>query len=598
MSSTRVGNRSTFAIFKNRNFSLLWFGQLISSIGSALTTLAASVLVFRETGSTLSVGLMLIATSGPTIAIGLLAGVFVDRYDRKRIMLIADLLRGLLILLIPSLIHLHLNWLYIIVALTSGISQFFDSAHASVLPEVASDEELSSANALMSVSSVGSQMIGFAAAGMIVAKLPVEWAFYLDAASFGVSALLILFTSLPTLPAIESTSLRAIGENLKAGLRVVGTVPVLRSLFLIAGPIFLLIGFQNTLLLPFALNELQGTEFHFGLQQAADAIGVALGSLIMVRYIDRIREGQWLVISYVAMALISIWYSFAHSIYLGIFLTGLIGVVNAPSYIGRQLLIQRFTPREARGRVNSAFFVVRDVTFVLGMSLAGLADLFDIRLMMLYSSYVFLGLGLVVLVLPGLGQPAAQWKRTLALLSGAEAAPRLGAGRPATLEEVQRFIHQMPQLMGMSPKEQAQLTSETLVVDSPAGQVITYRGEISTMAYFILKGSVGVGYMGDGEYVIVNYLREGNFFGEVAALTGSKRTANIITEEASQFLIIPSKTLQRLAHKHEGLRQMFYATMAQRLSVIELPRGIVLDQDLLRELRTIQPETELEPSLA
>lgn len=118
------------------------------------------------------------------------------------------------------------------------------------------------------------------------------------------------------------------------------------------------------------------------------------------------------------------------------------------------------------------------------------------------------------------------------------------------------------------------------------------------MAYFILKGSVGVGYMGDGEYVIVNYLREGNFFGEVAALTGSKRTANIITEEASQFLIIPSKTLQRLAHKHEGLRQMFYATMAQRLSVIELPRGIVLDQDLLRELRTIQPETELEPSLA
>ena len=136
---TNAQSNSPFAIFRNRNFTFMWTGQLVSSIGSALTTLAASVLVFRETGSALSVGLMLIATSGPTIVIGMLAGVFVDRYDRKRIMLVSDLLRAILIFLIPSLIHLHLNWLYVIVALTSGITQFFDSAHASVLPEVASD---------------------------------------------------------------------------------------------------------------------------------------------------------------------------------------------------------------------------------------------------------------------------------------------------------------------------------------------------------------------------------------------------------------------------------------------------------------------------
>ncbi len=85
---------STFSVFKGRSFTLLWSAQLISSMGSALTTLASSILVFRITGSALSVGLMLIATSGPTILIGLLAGVFVDRYDRKRIMLISDLLRA------------------------------------------------------------------------------------------------------------------------------------------------------------------------------------------------------------------------------------------------------------------------------------------------------------------------------------------------------------------------------------------------------------------------------------------------------------------------------------------------------------------------
>ena len=97
---------SMFSVFRNRSFTLLWVGQLISSMGSALTTLAASILVYRLTGSALSVGLMLIATSSPTILIGLIAGVIVDRYDRKRIMLISDLLRAVLIFLIPFLIPL------------------------------------------------------------------------------------------------------------------------------------------------------------------------------------------------------------------------------------------------------------------------------------------------------------------------------------------------------------------------------------------------------------------------------------------------------------------------------------------------------------
>ena len=581
---------SLFSIFGNRAFSNIWLAQLISSMGSALTILAASVLVFRETGSTLSVGLMLIATSGPTLAIGLLAGVFVDRYDRKRVMLSADLLRAILIFLIPFLIPFSIYWLYIIVAISSGVTQFFDSAHASMLPEVASDEELSSANALMSISSIGSQMIGFALAGFIVANLPVQWAFYLDAASFVISATLILITRLPTLPAIEDTSLSAIGENLKAGLRVVTGIPILRSLFMVAAPIFLLIGFQNTLLLPFALKELHGTEFDFGLQQAAEAVGISIGSLVMARLADRIREGQWLVISYVLMAFGNIWYSRAHNIALGIFLIGAIGVVNAPSYIGRQLVIQRSTPREMRGRVNSAFFVVRDVTFVMGMSLAGLADVFDMRLMFLYASYIFLAVGLTVLILPGLSQPATQWRRTIALLRGIEAAPRLGAGRPATMSEVERLINHMPELAGLSQKERVRLASETLVAESKPGEIVTYRGEISSMAYFILKGSVGVGYIKDEEYIILNYLHAGDFFGEVAALTGLQRTANVITEEPCEFLILPSKVVQRLAHNHEGLRRMLQATMAQRLSMNEMPHGIGLDQGLLRELRTSQSD--------
>ncbi len=585
-----------FSVFRNRSFSLLWVGQFISAVGSALTMLASSILVYRITGSALSVGLMLIATAGPTILIGLIAGVFVDRYVRRRILLVSDLARALLIALIPALIQFSFVWMYVIVALTSAITQFFDSAHASLLPEVATEEELASANAFMAISSVGSTMIGFAAAGWIASSLGIQWAFYLDAVSYLISAGLILGTHFADRGIEQKSSLVAIGHNLRAGLREVAQVPILRSLFLVVIPIFLIFGLQNSLFLPFVVKALGGTELDFGLQQAAEAIGIALGSLIMARVADRIREGQWLAISYLLMAVASIWYSFSTTVDLAIFLVGVSGFVNAPSFIGRQLVIQRETPREMRGRVSSVFFVVRDVMFVIGMSLAGLADVMDVRLLFLISSVGLLAAGTVVLVLPGLGQPAAEWRRTLSLLRGAEAAPRLGAGRAATLFEIDRFVECMPEMAGMGLKERQDLAAQTLVAEAPPGKIVVYRGEKSDAAYFILKGSVGAGYIRDMEYVVAAYLREGDFFGEIAALTGSARTANVIAEEDSRFLIIPAKVMRQLTEQYDGLRRVFLNTIAERLGKMELPHGTLLDQQLLRELRTSAPETELQES--
>ena len=83
-----------FAVFRKRDFSLMWTAQLVSTIGSSLTDLAAGILVFRITHSVLNVGLTLMVTAIPTLLVGLVAGVFVDRFDRKRILLASDLLRA------------------------------------------------------------------------------------------------------------------------------------------------------------------------------------------------------------------------------------------------------------------------------------------------------------------------------------------------------------------------------------------------------------------------------------------------------------------------------------------------------------------------
>ena len=592
MSERREGGAATFAVFRNRAFLLLWIGQLVSGMGSALTTLASSILVYRITNSAASVGLMLIATAGPTIFVGLLAGVFVDRYDRKRILLAADILRAIAVFLIPFLVPSNVIWLYIIVALSSAIAQFFDSALASVLPELATDEELSAANSLMAISSVGSTTVGFAAAGVLASSDSINLAFLANSATYAISAFLVFVTRIPPSPTVEDTSVRAIGRNLQSGLRAVLETPILRSLFLLVVPIFLIFGLQNTLFLPFAIKTLGGTEFEFGLQQAAEAVGIAVGSLLMARVADRIREGQWLVISYILMSFAGVAYALSTSMGIAIFLIGVAGIVNAPSFIGRQLVIQRSTPRELRGRVNSAFFVVRDVMFVLGMSMAGLADFVSLRLLMFVSSLGMLAAGIAGMVMPGLGQPVAEWKRVLNLLIGVEAAPRLGAGIAATVEDIDRFIAHRPELGAMGLKERQRLAAETHVAEAPGGKMIIYRGEVSNAAYFILRGSVGVGYIKDDEYVILRILHEGEFFGEVAALTGSVRTANVITEEESEFLIVPSKVLRRLADQYGNLKEVFYTTIAERLSVTDLPIGTKLDQGLLRELRSNAPKSE------
>jgi len=576
---------STFAVFRNRAFLLLWCAQVVSAAGSALTALGASILIYRLTGSALSVGLILIATSGPAIIVGLVAGVFVDRYDRKRIMVAADLVRAVLIGLIPTLTESHGAWLYVLVALSSAVTQFFESALSSVVPEVAHDTELAAANALLATASVGATTLGFAAAGGLAATFGITWAFYLNAGSFLISAACTLAMRLPPWKPVENTSLGAVGRNLRAGFEVVQSTPALRSLFVLFGPVFVVFGLQNSLALPFLSSALDGTELEFGMLQAAEAVGIALGSLAIIRIADRIQSGQWLTISFLLMSVTSAWFAFSAQVPIAIFLLGLSGVVNAPSYIGRQLVIQRATPRHARGRVNSTFFVLRDLMSVIGMAMAGLADAFGVRPVYLVSSIGLLGAGGLAIALPGIRQPLGQWKRILSLLRGVEAAPRLGGGRPTETRELARFVAAFPELGGMSHLDLDRLRKDTLVAQVPGGKVVVYRDELSDAAFFVLRGSVGVGYRRGDEYVILNYLGPGEWFGEVAALTGSPRTATVITEEETELLVIPAGSLRRLAARFDNLRGLLLRTITERLSAMDVSVAGTLDQESLRELR-------------
>lgn len=578
---------SPFSVFRNRNFTFLWSGQFVSTIGSSLTSLAASILVYRLTGSAASVGLMLMATAVPSIFLGLIAGVFVDRWDRKRIMIGADLARALLVACIPLLVAQNILWLYVIVLVSSAVTQFFDPAHASVLPEVATDEELAAANSFLAISSFGSTAVGFAASGLIASAFSIDLAFYLDAVTFVFSALCVSFVSIRPMAVEEETSVAVVFRNMRRGFQALWSTPILRSILFLVPLVGLSFGLWNSLLLPFARQALNATEFEYGIQEGLTSVGFVAGSLLMARVASRLREGQWLVLSYLSMGVVGLIYARLETIWIAIVMVMVSGFANAPAGIARNLIVQRNTPREARGRINSVFFVTRDVAFLFGMAGAGFADVLGVRLMMVVSAALVLVPGVLSLVLPGLGQPAAEWRRRMMLLRAAPTLTR-ATGRMATLADLDLLASKVPALVALPARDRKELVSASSVIEAEPGQVIVRRGDEGDAVYFILRGQLVAGIVEQsGAQRALETLQTGDFFGEIAALTGSKRTANVIADSPSTLMEVPAPVFRRVIAVAQ-LSELVHAKLLQRMmrvSLADLPRFAGTDQETLRDLR-------------
>ena len=585
--ATLPAQPSPFAVLRNGRFVRLWTAQLVSTIGDALTSLAAGIIVYERTGSALSVGLMLMATAVPALIFGLIAGVVVDRYDRKRIMIAADLIRAGLVFTIPFLVPGSVIWLYVIVMLSASVTQFFAPANDSILPEIASEEELGAANAIMAIAQFGSTAVGFALAGLLATFNSIEAVFWIDSGTFLFSALMIATVKIAPLVVTELTTVREMIRNLTFGAKFIWRTPILRSMNLVKIPVLISFGLQNVLLLPFAIIALSATTFEYGLQEGLTSVGFVLGSLAMARLSDRLREGQWLVVSYLGMGFFGLVYALQTNVWVAIALISVSGALNAPSFVASRLINQRNTPREMRGRVFSTSSVITTVVFLVGMGLAGLADIIDVRIMFVAASVVVIGAALVTAILPGLGQPAAEWRRAIGLLRGAGSAPGMALGRPASVADIEMLLGYQPALAGLPPREREALINRARVRDAAAGTAITRTGDASDSAFFVLGGRLVAGVTSsEGTNRTLSTMGPGDLFGEIAALTGSLRTADVVAEEDSTLLEVPSETLRKLMAIPD-FSQVVHGKMSERLartaSIADLPRFGGIDQAALRQ---------------
>jgi MFS family permease len=326
---------SMFAVFRRRDFTLLWIAQLVSTAGSALTDLAAAIFVWRVTESALAVGLTLMVTAIPSLIVGLLAGVYVDRHDRKRIMILTCLIQAAVVGLLAIVIGIDtiaLPGLYLLLLTNAGVKQFFDPAHDSLIPEVASDEELAAANSFLSIASFGSTAIGFAGAGLLAGSVGLSWAFIIDGATFLFAAgCIALMGTYPMPTPDDDASVAVIIANLKSGMGTLFGTPVIRSLFVVGTLMFFSFGLWNVLLLPFSLKVLGATEFQYGLQEGLTSVGFVAGSLFMARFSKLLPESVWIVVAMVGMGICGIMYGLSTQIGVAIALVTVSGFLNSPS---------------------------------------------------------------------------------------------------------------------------------------------------------------------------------------------------------------------------------------------------------------------------
>jgi CRP-like cAMP-binding protein len=268
------------------------------------------------------------------------------------------------------------------------------------------------------------------------------------------------------------------------------------------------------------------------------------------------------------------------------------GFLQPPSSVSRSVLLQRATPREMRGRVFSAFYVMRDVIFLIGMAGAGLADVVDIRLLIVVaSSLLFMSAG-ITLFAPGMG--IGTWRAASERLRAAGAAPGLAQApaRAATVADFERLAVRIGAFGKLSPEQRAEFLGSATHREVPAGTRVIEHGDVATSAYFILDGSATAGIPDEDGYRGLSTMGSGDFFGEIAALTGSARTADVVTDVPTVLLEVPADGL-RAAMQVPEIQKLVSATLATRLMRTEnadLPRLAGVDQETLRDLRTPRPD--------
>ena len=383
------------------NFRKLWLSHVISSFGDALTNLALLITAQRLTGSTAAVATTAVAVALPQLLFGLFAGVLVDRWDRKRVMIASDLARAFLVLGFLAVSSPDRMWLlYVVAFVQASIGTLDNPARSSVVPQIVGTDDLLAANSFFQSTMVIVGVAGTATAGVIAGVFDtLAPAFIVDAASFALSAALVTRLTIEGRPAGATTAgdaASSMWSELRGGISLITSSPMLRTVVITAGVVMLGLGAVNVLLVPFIVDDLAVPETWFGLLEAAQVTSMVLAGGLVAAAARRIRPGRLLVVGLTGVALVVAVMSLAQSVWHMIGLLFAVGWFVTPTQAAISTIIQTEVPLASLGRVSSSLGTISTTAQVASMALSGVAAAaFGVR-------SVFVAAGLIVLAAAGL----------------------------------------------------------------------------------------------------------------------------------------------------------------------------------------------------
>lgn len=385
-------------LLRNRNFALLWFGQLLSQIGDQCLIVAGITLVSDLSSSPLAMLIPALAIAAPQLLFGLLGGVIADRMDRKVVMVVADVLRALIVL--PVLLITSLSQIWILYLAAAGLAlvgvSFYPARNAS-LPKIVPEESLVTANGLIQGSTVVALVVGPAIAGVAV-EIWLPSAILFDSATFLASAVAI---AVMVIPARDRGTSFVDGEtdvwvDIKAGLSFIYHSPILRRVLVVAGVATLGVGAVILLAIPHLKAKLGAGGLEYGLAMSVLGLGSLLGGVAVTRISRRFSTstlvGGMLVLA--GAAIVSFAYAPSYLVVLvsvvviGMCLVVARGTLNA--------LTQTLAPDAIRGRVQSAvnMIVVASTAVSEGLS-AVIGSVIDVQTVFVAAGVVTGVTGLV-----------------------------------------------------------------------------------------------------------------------------------------------------------------------------------------------------------
>ena len=358
------------------NFRTLFLGQIISDFGDAITQLTVLLYINRVTGGdTQALALLLIALALPSATLGLVAGVFVDRWDRKRVMIASDLLRMVLVggfLLAAATEQIWL--IYPVAFLHATIGSFFTPARGAVIPRIIPPAGLLTANSLGQISAVFFRVLGTAAAGFLVGSLDnFTLPFLIDSLTFLASALLLLRLKLEKRDnaAASQITVRLILQEMRLGLSTILHRRELIGTLVALSVTMLGLGAVNVLLAPMLVNELKLPETWFGALEFAQSSAMIIGGMLVAFLASRLKAttivsfgliGLGLVLSLIA-PINAIWQLFP--------ILFIVGLMVTPVSAATTTIIQSNTSDAMMGRVGSALYATINTASLVSMALAG-----------------------------------------------------------------------------------------------------------------------------------------------------------------------------------------------------------------------------------